>query len=171
MKVFRSAVTALALLGMFGLGVISCAQKTTEDKEAAAKVVKAMQAQDEATIRAIDNQWVQAVAAKDAEQAASFYANGGTLMAPGAPIATGQDAIRKTWTSLMGTPGFALTFAPTKIDVSRAGDLAYELGDYQLTLNGKGGKPQTVKAKYVVVWGKQADGSWKVLVDAPTTAH
>jgi ketosteroid isomerase-like protein len=30
-------------------------------------------------------------------------------------------------------------------------------------------KPQTVKAAYVVVWGKQANGTWKALVDAPTT--
>ena len=35
----------------------------------------------------------------------------------------------------------------------------------------KKGKPQTVKAKYVVVWGKQSDGKWKALVDAPTTTH
>jgi ketosteroid isomerase-like protein len=26
-----------------------------------------------------------------------------------------------------------------------------------------------LKAKYVVVWGKQADGSWKALVDVPNT--
>ncbi len=30
-----------------------------------------------------------------------------------------------------------------------------------MTLNDKKGKPQTVKAKYVVVWGKQLGGSWK----------
>lgn len=70
---------------------------------------------------------------------------------------------------MLGLPGFALTFTPSKIEVSRFGDLAYETGEYAMTLNDKKGKPQTVRAKYVVVWGKQADGNWKALVDAPTT--
>jgi ketosteroid isomerase-like protein len=57
------------------------------------------------------------------------------------------------------------------VTVARSGDLAYEVGDYEMTINDKKGKPQTVKAKYVVVWGKQSDGKWKALVDAPTTTH
>jgi ketosteroid isomerase-like protein len=72
---------------------------------------------------------------------------------------------------MLATPGFSLTFTPTKIEVSRAGDLAYEIGDYQMTTNDKKGKPQTVKAKYVTVWGKQPDASWKALADAPTTTQ
>ena len=71
----------------------------------------------------------------------------------------------------MATPGFALTFTPSKIEVSRASDLAYDLGEYQLTTNDKKGKPQTVKAKYVVVWGKQPGGTWKALVDTATTTQ
>ena len=46
--------------------------------------------------------------------------------------------------------------------------MAYELGTFELTANDKKGAPQTMKANYVVVWGKQTDGSWKALVDAPT---
>jgi len=70
---------------------------------------------------------------------------------------------------MMADKNFALSFGPTKIEVSKSGDLAYELGDYSLTVSDKKGRAQTTKAKYVVVWGKQADGSWKALVDAPTT--
>jgi ketosteroid isomerase-like protein len=55
------------------------------------------------------------------------------------------------------------------VEVAKAGDLAYEIGHYELTMSDKKGKAQTSKAAYVVVWGKQADGSWKALVDAPTT--
>jgi uncharacterized protein (TIGR02246 family) len=128
-------------------------------------------AADESTIRGLDADWVKAVAAKDATLATSFYADGASLFPPGAPVATGKDTILKAWTGLMGMPGFALTFAPTKIEVSRAGDLAYELGEYQMTLNDKQGKPQTDKGKYVVVWGKQPGGTWKALVDAPTTSQ
>jgi uncharacterized protein (TIGR02246 family) len=128
-------------------------------------------AADESTIRIIDADWVKAIAGKDAQQSASYYADAGALLAPGAPLATGRDAIQKTWAGLMATPGFALSFVPTKIEVSRAGDLAYEIGNYELTTNDKKGKAQTVKAKYVVVWGKQPDGHWKAIADAPTTTQ
>lgn len=171
MKMTRSAMVALGCFVMGAFGIVSCAQKTTVDRAAQEKVMRAMQEQDEADIRAIDVAWARAVASKDADQTSSVYAENGTLLAPGAPIASGQEAIRKTWAALMGSPGFALSFAPTKIEISKSGDSAYEIGDYQLTMKGKDGKPQTVKAKYVVVWGKQADGSWKALVDAPTTTQ
>ncbi|HVB35642.1 MAG TPA: DUF4440 domain-containing protein [Candidatus Acidoferrales bacterium] len=172
MRMWRCAIVGSTLLAMEALGIVSCAQKPAEDTEAEQKVMQAMQAQDEATIRATDVAWAKAVALKDADQTTAFYAENGTLLAPGAPLASGKDAIRKTWAGLMGSPGFALSFAPAKIEISKGGgDSAYEIGDYQLTVNGKNGKPQTVKAKYVVVWGKQTDGSWKALVDAPTTTQ
>jgi uncharacterized protein (TIGR02246 family) len=126
-------------------------------------------AADEAVIRAVDVEWVKAIATKDVARATSYYVDASQVFAPNAPAATGKDAILKAFTGLMGAPGFALTFAPTKVEVARSGDLAYETGDYELTVNDKKGKPQTTKAKYVVVWGKQADGTWKALVDSPTT--
>jgi ketosteroid isomerase-like protein len=55
--------------------------------------------------------------------------------------------------------------------VTVSGNMAYEIGDYQLTTNDASGKPATSKGKYVVIWGKQSDGSWKALVDAPTTTQ
>ena len=55
--------------------------------------------------------------------------------------------------------------------VSKSGDMAYEIGDYQITFsNPKKGKPIVTKAVYVVVWGKQADGTWKAQLDAPNTS-
>jgi ketosteroid isomerase-like protein len=90
-------------------------------------------------------------------------------MAPMAPAAKGRDAIQQAVTAMMQDPNFALSFAPTKIVVAKAGDQAYELGNFQLTVSDKKKKPNTLKATYVVVWGKQMDGSWKALVDAPTT--
>src|SRR5487761_135779 len=171
MRVMRSAVIPGALSMMLGLSMISCARKATVDTATQEKVMQGIQAQDEADIRAIDVAWAKAVASKDADQTASFYAEDGVLLAPGAPMASGKDAIRKTWAGLMGTPGFALSFAPTEIKISPSGDLAYEIGEYELTAGGKKGKHKTVKAKYVVGWGKQADGGWKALVDAPTTTQ
>jgi uncharacterized protein (TIGR02246 family) len=147
----------------------SCSAGNQQQSQPAA--IPDNRAADESTIRAMDADWLKAIVAKDAQQSASYYADDGSLLAPGAPLATGKDAVQKTWAGLMATPGFGLSFAPAKIEVSRSGDLAYEIGNYELTTNDKKGKPQTVKAKYVVVWGKQPSGNWKVLADAPTTTQ
>jgi uncharacterized protein (TIGR02246 family) len=125
---------------------------------------------DEAAIRAADLAWSKAAGDKDPAKTATFYAENAALMAPGSPVAHGRDAIQKAFATMMADPNFALSFAPTKVEVSKSGDMAYDIGDYQLTLSGKKGKPETTKAKYVVVWGKQSDGTWKALADVPNTS-
>jgi len=93
------------------------------------------------------------------------------MLPPGGQMVSGNEAIAKAWQQMLAQPGFALTFAPTRIEVARSGDLAYEIGDYALTAKDKRGRPQTSKGKYVVVWAKQPDGAWKAVVDAPTTTQ
>jgi uncharacterized protein (TIGR02246 family) len=126
-------------------------------------------AADEAAIRSLDAEWVKAIASKDLAKATSYYSDTAEMFTPSTAAASGKEAVQKLCAGMLGLPGFALTFAPSKVEVARSGDLAYETGEYEMTLNDKKGKPQTVKAKYVVVWGKQAGGNWKALVDAPTT--
>lgn len=168
---FTRTPFAFALIFAAALLVSSCGQQQAANSANEANAKPVSHEQDEAAIRSLDAEWVKAVAAKDAEKSASFYDEHGTLMAPGAKIATGTDEIRKTWAAMIATPGFALTFSPNAVRVSQSGDMAYELGTFELTTNDKKGKPQTMKANYVVVWGKQADGNWKALVDAPTTTQ
>jgi len=49
--------------------------------------------------------------------------------------------------------------------VAQSGELAYLSGTYELTLNDASGKPVKDRGKYVEVWKKQADGTWKATVD------
>ncbi len=152
----RSRLLPVLLLVFFLSFVVACQQ--------AAPPAPDTRAADEAAIRAQVKQWLEAVQAKDAEKSASFYADDGAVLPPNAPLASGKEAIRQTWSQLMATPGFALTFATTRIEVARSGDLAYEVGTFELTGNDAKGKPQTTKGKYVVAWKKQA-GSWKAAAD------
>ena len=124
-------------------------------------------AADEAAIRTLDSAWNKSAVDKNADQMSSYYATDGVLMAPGEPMVKGRDAIKTAVAGMFGSPGFALTFAPDQ--VTPKGDLAYEIGSYKITMNNKAGKAQTSTGKYVVVWARQADGSWKVAIDAPTT--
>ena len=111
---------------------------------------------DEQAIRALEAQWVKAVAAKDTEWIANLYAPDGRLMPPNSPASQGREAIRAAWSGMMATPGFVLTFAPTEIHVAKGGDVAYDIGTSEGANNDQG--------KYVVVW-KKLDGEWKVAAD------
>lgn len=117
-------------------------------------------------LRTLDARWVAAVAGKDATKVADFYAEDGQFLEPGSPIASDKEAIRKEWAALLASASFvSLTFAPANIQVAEAGDIAYEVGAYELSTKDPQGKPTSEKGKYVVIWKKQADASWKVEVD------
>jgi uncharacterized protein (TIGR02246 family) len=120
---------------------------------------------EERTVRDLDAEWAKAAAAKNVDQVMSFYAEDGAIFVPNEPVAMGKPAVRVEWTKLTSNPGFALTFSPSRVDVSKAGDLAYEYGVYTLMLSGGDGKPINDRGKYVVVWKKQSDGKWKVEAD------
>jgi len=116
-----------------------------------------------AQIRKIDKQWVAAVAKKDPKAIAQFYTTDGAILPPGAPIAQGRAAIANVWKGFVGLKDFSLTFAPTKINVAKAGDMAYDLGTYALSFTSDKG-PVQEKGKYVVVW-KKVGTTWKVAAD------
>lgn len=161
---FRCALTALPAVA----AIVLAACNSTQTQSAAPAPVDTRPV-DEAAIRSVDAAWTKAAEAKDVASTSAAYADNAVLMAPGSPIMSGKEAITKGFTGMMADKNFALKFGPTKVEVSKSGDMAYELGDYSLTLSDKKGKAQTTKAKYVVVWDKQADGTWKAVVDAPTT--
>ena len=54
--------------------------------------------------------------------------------------------------------------------VNVAGDYAIETGSYEFTGTPKGGKPMPNKGKYLTVWKKQGDGSWKIIRDISSSA-
>ncbi|HZF28017.1 MAG TPA: DUF4440 domain-containing protein [Gammaproteobacteria bacterium] len=107
---------------------------------------------------AADHEWMQA--ARDADKFASFYAPDAALYQTGMPVVKGQAAIREGFKQLTSTPGFSLEWTQASTHVGAAGDVAYITGNYDIKL-GDGGE----KGKYVTIWRKQPDGSWKVTDD------
>ena len=82
------------------------------------------------------------------------------------PEMKGKDAIRAGTKPLLDDKNFALSFTPTMVEASKGGDLAYSHGTYAMTMTvTKTKKPVTEKGKYVTVYRKQADGSWKAILD------
>ena len=114
---------------------------------------------DETVLRKLDDEWSKAVGAKDVEKTMSYYADDALMMPPNIPTLAGKQSIRTLWKSLLEAPGFAGGWKATKVEVS--GNLSYVTGTYEITETDDSGKPMTDKGKYVEVWKKQPDGSWK----------
>ena len=126
-------------------------------------------AADEAAIRALDAQFVKDAAAKDADKIAALYTDDAVIFATGLPAVVGKDDIRKAIDRMLAGPSRQFTFSNVTVDVARSGDLAEDRGTGEVTIAGKDGKPVTVRSEYVLVWKKQADGSWKIAADTSAT--
>lgn len=75
----------------------------------------------------------------------------------------GREAI---YQGLLQAEGVTLTWQPQKAEVARSGDLGYTWGTYEIQGPGeREGETRVGHGKYLNVWRKQADGSWKVLID------
>ena len=129
--------------------------------------------QERASLMAADSAWSQTT--KEPEKFVAYFAEGAAIYAPGMPIVTGTDAIRTTFTEMAKTPGFSLSWTPTKAEVAASGDVGITSGTYDMAMGGT-----SEKGKYVTGWRKDAGGAWKVTHDifnadaspkAPASTH
>jgi uncharacterized protein (TIGR02246 family) len=144
----------LLVIGLFLLAV-ACQRQAPVDTPAA----------DERAIRTADATCLKAAQAKDTEGVLSCYADDASWLPPNAPMLTGKEAIRTGWSQLLASPGFAISWQITKLQVSRSGDLAYALYSYELAMQGPDAKPITDRGKDMAVWSKQPDGGWRIVAD------
>ena len=121
---------------------------------------------ERSAVLAADRAWSQTP--PDLDAFVSNFTAEAAFLAGNAPAAEGMAAIRSATQEMFGAPGFALSWSPSRADVSACGDLAYTVGSYQITSDDAAGNARTLPGKYLTVWKKQADGSWKVTVDAPS---
>src|SRR5262245_7065129 len=124
---------------------------------------------DEAAIRKIDAEWVKAAQTKQVDAWMAFYADDAVVLAPNEKVAASRESIRKAVGDLLALPGLAITWQPSKVEVARSGDLAYIYGTYDVSWDESNGKRTTDVGKNVEIWRKQADGSWKCIVDTWNT--
>ena len=150
-----TATTMFRSIAGCALLLIACQPKAPADESAAA--VEA--------IRAADAAWSQAFSARDTTAAVAAVESTGSVAAPNAPIATGPQAIRALFEGFYALPAMTIHWQPNVVQASRSGELGFTLGTYELSFNDPKGKPASDKGKYVTVWRKQADGTWKVVVD------
>lgn len=123
-------------------------------------------AADVQAVKDVEVAWAKDAASKDPDKWASYFAEDGSGLYPGAPTLNGKAAIRAAIAPIMADPNFALSFTSTRAMASKGGDMVYSEGTYVMTMTDpKTKKPITDKGKYLTVYTKQGDGSWKAIAD------
>ena len=126
-------------------------------------------------IKETESAWMTDINTKDVEKWLSYYTDDASVLVVNAPIATGKDAIRNMLKPMLSDPAFAIQFSASRVEVAGSNDLGFTQGTYSMTMTDpKTKKPVTEKGKYLTVFRKQPDGSWKsvedtVLADGPAT--
>jgi len=144
----RSTVFCLITL------LTACAAKVADTREADAKA-----------LRDAENARMKAAAARNLEAFAAFYADDASILNPNMPILNGKQPIKDGLKPMLDDPQFSLTLMPAKVEVAKSGDLAFTQGPYKMTFSDTRGNRFEDEGKYLTVWRKLPDGTWKAVED------
>jgi ketosteroid isomerase-like protein len=104
-----------------------------------------------------------AIARGSAAEIAALYAEDGKLLTPTAELIEGRRQIEAFWRA-----GIAVGLSSIELvtdELESGGELAVEIGRYELKLAVDGGGPSVDRGKYVVLHRRLADGTWCRAVD------
>jgi uncharacterized protein (TIGR02246 family) len=127
-------------------------------------------AADLQAVKDVETAWLQDASSKSGEKWASYFTEDGSGLYPGSGILNGKAAISAAMTPVLTDPNFSMDFHSTKARASKGGDMVYSQGVYTMTMTDpKTKKPMTDKGKFLTVFVKQPDGSWKAAADTYNT--
>jgi uncharacterized protein (TIGR02246 family) len=122
---------------------------------------------DARTIHTLETSWNQAFAVKDLNKVVSFYTDDASFLSPSSATLNGAQAIKAAMKPVLADKKYSLMFASTKIEVSKSSDIAYSEGTYTSRHTDPKSKQVFIeKGKYLTVYKKQADGTWKAIADS-----
>lgn len=118
-------------------------------------------------ILAADQAWAEAYTASNspADAFVAALVDQAYLLPPGGPLAQGKEAIHSVISGLEAMPGFDISWTASAAEVGDGGNLGFTIGSYDMRMEGPEGGPIKILGKYMTVWEKQPDGSWKVAAD------
>ena len=105
-------------------------------------------------IEARRNQWIALCNAHDALALVSELYAPNTVYYNHKPVVVGVDAVAKEY-GYMNNPQYTLSLSPFHLEMVTP-TLAFEIGQCSGSYNGK----------YIIIWQKDSQGTWKVLVDS-----
>jgi ketosteroid isomerase-like protein len=118
-----------------------------------------------AAINKADSLWDDQSAHNSVQGWLSFYSDDAIILPPGEKICTDKASREAVIKAYFALPAASMRFQATKTEVSKAGDLGYSSGAYQFSYKDSTGKVIRETGKFNEIWKKQADGSYKCILD------
>jgi len=165
------------LLTIIPLIILLCFTFSCQKGEEVAEAVKPEQeepkevmdlAQVRQLIEEANVKFGDAVRSGDAAAIATFYTEDARLLPPNSEIIMGREGIEVFWGGglQMGIKDAILT----TVEVLDMGGMICEIGKYDITIQPEGQEAIKDNGKFVVIWKKAADGTWKLHVDIWNTS-
>ena len=152
------------------LGVIGCSAQrqppraTVETTAAGSVSLAGNTVAVKQQIEAANARFLAAIQKGDSAGAAVNYADDAIVMMPNDKAWVGRAAIAKGFADFMSQLSIKMGNQGTD-DVVTSGDLAVETGHFDWTLQPKKGKTIHDIGKYLTIWKRQPDGSYKIIRD------
>lgn len=120
---------------------------------------------DTAALMKADRDFASDVARSGIEAWVSWFASDGQQLGPGQQV-IGHAAIREYMNSTLSDPTTKLVWWPVSARIAASDDLGYTIGRYEVRHTNPDGTV-TVRGtgRYLTIWHKQPDGTWRVDVD------
>jgi ketosteroid isomerase-like protein len=116
-------------------------------------------------INKADSLWDDQSAHNSADGWLSFYTDDAIMMPPGENVCKDTASRAASIKAMFAMNAVNMRFQATKTEVAKSGDLGYSTGPYQFSYKDASGKELHETGKFCETWKKQADGSWKCIVD------
>ena len=157
----RQFVLSLGVV-LVALTLLSCAQQPIPAEETTS--TEADVAAFEATVLDTWVTYSATVNAGDVDGWIALWDDDGVQMPPGAPAVHGKSAIREAFSGILLSVDFE-EFTINNEEVQVFGDFGFARGNYSFVNAMVEGDPVPFEGKYLTIFRRQPDGSWKVYRD------
>lgn len=126
---------------------------------------QATRAPEEEVVWQTDRARAQAALTNNVDRILSFYDNDSVFTGT-KPATAGIEQLRPLWEGWVSRNDYRLVWDVKTVAIDPSGDFAFSSGTFKQTYSLKG-QHHADEGNYWVVWKKQENGTWKVIVDQP----
>lgn len=141
-------------------GVLGPGASTTQPSPLADTAMKP----GKALLLDLEARFARATAEGGGKAFAEWFAEDAVTLSNGQAPVHGHAAIAKQATWL--AKDYQLLWTPTDAVMSPSGDMGYTWGHYEGHSKDPDGNAKVTTGRYLTIWRKETDGSWKVLLDS-----
>ena len=163
-KLFAIALSAAALVAVNASGQSLSDPMASTSKTTSLTATPAAISADVKFLFDLEAKFEQATVAGGGPAFATFFAEDAVTIQNKTDVKRGQANIASSAKWLPAD--FQLTWTPQGGQMSPAGDMGFTWGHYTGRSKDKDGKPVVQSGRYMTIWKRQADGTWKVAMDA-----